>query len=185
MDLFSDIQQRKAANAKKLASFGVASKVTDPGYTKLIRSGNNVTLYTVGYERRDGDGLISVLLDQGVKAIADIRERPTSRKPDFRAASLRALCKANRIEYQAWPMLGSTAEQRDELHASGDFHRFADRFRAWAIETMMPEIARLAESSRRIPTALLCYERLHEDCHRSVIAELVADQTEATIVAIQ
>ena len=89
MDLFSDIQQRKAANAKKLASFGVASKVTDTGYTKLIRSGKNVTLYTVGYERRDGDGLISVLLDQGVKAIADIRERPTSRKPDFRAASLR------------------------------------------------------------------------------------------------
>jgi hypothetical protein len=78
MDLFSDIQQRKAANAKKLTAFGVASKVTDTGSTKLIRSGKNVTLYTVGYERRDGDGLISVLLDQGVKAIVDIRERPSN-----------------------------------------------------------------------------------------------------------
>jgi len=185
MDLFSEIEQRKATNAKKLASFGIASTVSDTGSIKVIRTGKAVTLYTVGYERRDGNGLISAVLDQGVKAVADIRERPTSRKPDFRAASLRALCEAYRIEYQAWQMLGSTAELRDDLQTSGDFRQFAHQFREIAIKTMMPEIARLAESSRRIPTALLCYERLHEDCHRSVIADFVADLIDATIIAIQ
>jgi uncharacterized protein (DUF488 family) len=50
---------------------------------------------------------------------------------------------------------------------------------------MAADIARLAESSRRIATALLCYERLHEDCHRSVIADLIAEQLNATVIAIQ
>jgi uncharacterized protein (DUF488 family) len=185
MDLFSEIEQRKAANAKKLAAFGIAAAVTNGGLVKVIRRGTAVTLYTVGYERRDPDDLISALRDQSVRAIADIRERPTSRKVEFRAPALRALCDDAGIEYQAWPMLGSTAEQREQLHASGNFENFADQFRRHALQTMTANLARLAESSRRIPTALLCYERLHEDCHRSVIAELVADQLNATVIAIQ
>jgi uncharacterized protein (DUF488 family) len=185
MDLFSEIEQRRAANAKKLAGFGVLSVAAYGGAIKVIREGTSGTIFTVGYERRDGDGLISVLRDQGVRAIADIRERPVSRKPDFRAAALRELCEAAGIEYQPWPTLGSTVEQRDELQASGDFKSFANRFREHAVQTMKPDLAHLAESTRRTPTALLCYERLHEDCHRSVIAELVADEMNATIIAIQ
>jgi uncharacterized protein (DUF488 family) len=185
MDLFSEIEQRKGANAKKLAAVGITSAVIRGGSVKVVRSGNAATIYTVGYERRDGDSLVSILLDQGIKAIADIRERPVSRKPEFRAAALRALCEANRIQYQPWAVLGSTADQREELHLSGNFSNFADRFRKHAIQTMAQDIARLAESSRRIVTVLLCYERLHEDCHRSVIADLIADHLNATVIAIQ
>jgi len=185
MDLFSEIEQRKATNAKKLAAFGVTTSMTDGGLVKVIRKGAIVTIYTVGYERRDGDGLMSVLREQGVRAVADVRECPVSRKPDFRAAALRALCQTAGIEYQPWPMLGSTVEQREELRASGDFRNFAYRFRQHALETMVADLTRLAESSRRVPTALLCYERLHEECHRSVIADLVADQLNATLIAIQ
>jgi uncharacterized protein (DUF488 family) len=185
MDLFSQIEQRKTANAKKFAAFGVTSTAIRGGSVKVIRSGKVATIYTVGYERRDGDGLMSALLDQGVKAIADIRERPVSRKPEFRATALRALCQSNRIEYQPWDMLGSTASQREELKLSGDFSNFAERFRDYALQTMAEDIARLSESAQRIPTALLCYERLHEDCHRSIIADLIADRLDATVIAIQ
>lgn len=185
MDLFSQIEERRAANAKKLAGFGVSNLQTTSGSIKVIRKGMSIAVFTVGYERRDGDGLMSVLRDQGVRAVADVRERPVSRKPEFRAASLRELCEATDIEYQPWPTLGSTAEQREELQASGDFRRFANRFRGHAMATMGHDLARLAESVKRIPTALLCYERLHEDCHRSVIADLVAAELNATIIAIQ
>lgn len=185
MNLYSDIEQRRAANAKKFAAFGVTTSATGRGPVKVVRSGAGTTIYTVGYERRDADGLMSVLLDQGVKAIADVRERPVSRKADFRAEALRAFCASVRIEYQAWPMLGSTFDQREQLHDSGNFHNFADCFRKYALQTMIADLARLAESVRRIPTALLCYERLHEDCHRSVIADIIAEQLDATVIAIQ
>lgn len=185
MDLFSEIQKRRAANAKKIAGFGVPATITATGSLKVIRSGSAVTLYTVGYERRDSEDLISVLRDQGIKAIADIRERPISRKAEFRAEPLRLACNAVGIEYQSWPMLGSTIEQRDELQATGDFKRFAHRFRQHAAQTMKADLTRLSKSISRIPTALLCYERLHEDCHRSVVAELVAAYVDATILAIQ
>jgi uncharacterized protein (DUF488 family) len=137
------------------------------------------------YERRDVDDLMSALRDQSVRAIADIRERPVSRKPGFGSTALRALCDDCGIEYQAWPMLGSTVEQRDELHASGNFQNFAQQFRRHVLQKMSADVASLAESSCRIATALLCYERLHEDCHRSVIADLIAEQLNATIIAIQ
>jgi hypothetical protein len=64
MDLFSEIEQRRLANAKKLAGFGMSVTATATGSVKVVRKGTSVTIYTVGYERRDGDGLISVLRER-------------------------------------------------------------------------------------------------------------------------
>jgi uncharacterized protein (DUF488 family) len=100
-------------------------------------------------------------------------------------AALRRFCESAGIQYQPWPTLGSTAAQRARLKQTGDFPSFAKQFRAHAAKTMKSDLDRLAKSSQRIPTALLCYERLHEDCHRSVIAELIAERLDATVVAIQ
>jgi uncharacterized protein (DUF488 family) len=185
VELFPEFAQKRAANARKFAAFGVTVAATDTGLVRTVLRGHGVTIYTVGYERRDGENLMSALRDQGVRAIADVRERPTSRKADFRAANLKQLCDAARIGYQPWPMLGSTVEQRDELHASGNFGRFADEFRSHAMARMGKDLERLAQSVQRIPTALLCYERSHDDCHRSIIAELLAAKLDATIVAIE
>ena len=185
MSLFSDLEQRRAANAKKLEAFGVAAAVTDTGLVKVVREAGPVTIYTIGYERRDGEGLMNALRDQGVRAIADVRERPMSRKPDFRATALRGYCEHAGIEYRSWSTLGSTVELREELQASGDFQKFAENFRSYAVKTMKSDLERLAQCVEITPTALLCYERLHEDCHRCVIADLVAEKINATVVAIQ
>jgi uncharacterized protein (DUF488 family) len=186
VDLFSEIEQRRIANAKKLAAFGVTVGVgSGASSIRTIRTGAGITIYTIGYEKRDGDGLMSALRDQGVRVLADVRERATSRRADFRAANLKAICDDAGIIYQPWPTLGSTAEQRDGLHESGDFQTFALAFRSHAMSTMEADLDRLAEAVAREPTALLCYERLHEDCHRSVIAELIASRLDATVIAIQ
>jgi uncharacterized protein (DUF488 family) len=185
VELFPEFAEKRAANARKFAAFGITVSTTDSGLIRTVRKGSGVTIYTVGYERRDGESLIAALRDHGIRAVADVRERPTSRKPDFRSANLTALCRGAGIEYRPWPMLGSTVDQREELHASGDFRNFGDRFRRHALQVMTADLAQLAEWSRRTPTALLCYERLHKDCHRSVIADLVAERLNATIIAIQ
>jgi uncharacterized protein (DUF488 family) len=177
------VDTKKAANARALSAFG-ATVLGTGEYARTIRQGTTVTIYTIGYEKRDGEGLMSILVDQGIKALADIRQRPLSRKPDFRAATLEAACGNAGIEYQSWPELGSTENQREGLQESGDFATFARRFRAYARRTMSDTIKQLAGSAKRKPTALLCYERLHEECHRSIIAELVAGELDATIIAL-
>ncbi|NNM88825.1 MAG: DUF488 family protein, partial [Phycisphaerae bacterium] len=42
----------------------------------------------------------------------------------------------------------------------------------------------LAAEAKKKSTALLCYERLHEECHRGIVAELLADMLDAGIVAM-
>ena len=178
-----DIERRRASNARALTAFG--TKITESGGSvRTIREGTGIAIYTIGYERRDGEELMNVLRNQRIKVLADVRERPMSRKPDFRATAIKAFCDEAGIEYQSWPFLGSSVEQREELKSSGDFEAFSQQFRAYARRTMAAHLGRLAESVQKKPTALLCYERLHEDCHRSVIADLLASRINASIIAL-
>jgi uncharacterized protein (DUF488 family) len=97
---------------------------------------------------------------------------------------LKALCDDAGIQYQGWSSLGSTEPQRDALKTSGDVLGFHETFRAYAEHNLMPEIDRLATEVQRHSVALLCYERSHEDCHRMIIAGLVAEKLDATVIAI-
>lgn len=140
-----------------------------------------VTIYTVGYEKRTGAELMALLKEHGVEVLADIRQRPMSRKVDFRGGVLRASCDRAGIEYRGWPGLGSTEEQRDDLHETGDFPTFARRFRAHAVKHATSDLDELARGKA---VALLCYERCHGECHRSVVADLLADRLRATVVPL-
>lgn len=141
-------------------------------------------IFTIGYERRDGEELISILIDLGIDYLADIRDKPMSRKPDFRGTALRARCEAAGIEYGGWSTLGSTEKQRDRLHATGDLKGFHRSFKKYTVEHLEQPIEELAEVARSKSVALLCYERSHEECHRMVISEALADKLGAGITAI-
>ena len=127
---------------------------------------------------------MSLLRDAGVDVLADIREKPMSRVADFRAAALRGFCEQAGIAYEGWPELGSTEEQRDKLKATGDFKSFERQFRAYIVKHGSDALDRLAEEAKLSSIALLCYERQHEECHRSVVADLLADRLNATVIAI-
>lgn len=185
MTLSGQIKDRRASNAKALAAFGDTVVVGDTGSVyRTVREGTAVTIFTIGYERRDGEGLIAALKDAGIQHLADVRDKPMSRKPDFRGRALQALCERAGIEYGAWSELGSTADQRDRLHENGDLARFHKAFRTYARESLGDAISRLAKIAKKKPVALLCYERAHDECHRSTVADLVADQIGAGITAI-
>lgn len=150
---------------------------------RVVREGGPIVIWTIGYERRDGSGLMAALREAGVEHLADIREKPLSRKADFRAAALRERCEEAGIEYGAWPDLGTPVAQRNRLKATGDLKAFHRTFRAYAMKTMDEPLDRLAGIARKKVVALLCYERAHEECHRSVISELLADRLDAGIIA--
>ncbi|MGN6317380.1 DUF488 family protein [Trinickia sp.] len=55
-----------------------------------------MTVSTIGYEGLDIDAFISLLSENGIETVVDIRELPLSRKPGFseigRPNSFRAAC---------------------------------------------------------------------------------------------
>lgn len=185
----NELAKRRSRNAAAIGrAFGIS--VAAPPATgrstnyRTVREGGATTIFTIGYEKRDGDGLISLLIDAGIELLADIREKPMSRVPDFRAAALRGLCENAGIEYRSWPELGSTEKLRENLKATGDFKRFESGFRGHVLRCGQHALKELAMAAKKKPTALLCYERLHEECHRSTVAELLADILDAGIVAM-
>ena len=185
MAISGQLSKRRAANAKALAAFGMTGAVNGANSLyRVVREGRAITVFTIGYERRDGDGLVAALRDAGIDHLADIRDKPISRKPDFRASALRAICEDAGIEYGAWSELGSTEDQRERLRESGDIDAFHRAFRRHALKNMDVPIARLTKVVKAKVVALLCYERTHEECHRSVIADLLADRLNAGITAI-
>lgn len=177
--------ERRARNAHTLGLFGVLVEPAGPGgYVRTVRKGGATTIVTIGYEKRSPDDLMARLGDAGVDVLVDVRERPTSRRVEYRAGAIRALCLRSGITYQGWSQLGSTAAQRDALHETGDIEGFLRNFRTYATENLMPAIGKLAVVARQHHIALLCYERDHDECHRMVLADLLADQLNATVVAI-
>lgn len=184
MALSGRISNRRAANARSLALFGVEPSAAASELYRVIRKGSGPTVFTVGYERRSGEDLMAALRDAGIDYLADIRDKPVSRKPDFRAAALRGFCAEAGIEYGGWSTLGSTEAQRDQLHESGDLAKFHKTFRAYACRHLREPLDQLASIVQDKSVALLCYERVHEECHRSVVADLVADRLNAGITAI-
>lgn len=184
MAISGQLNRRRQKNARALAAFGVAVSAHGNGLHKSMREGGSISLFTVGYERRSGEELIAILLDAGIEYLADVRDNPISRKPDFRAGALKALCEEAGIEYGAWSDLGSTEHQRAKLRDSGDLDSFHRQFRAYAKRNLMHTIGRLARIAREKRVALMCYERAHEECHRSTVSDLLADRLNASITAI-
>lgn len=171
-------------NQRALKAFGTSS---DPGSASLcreVRSGNGVRVLTIGYERRSGAQLINDLQTSGAEMVVDVRERPFSRKADFRERALRETCTEAGLVYESWTRLGSTAHQREQLRESGDLATFRRRFRDFARRHRSSELDLLAKVAKRSTVALLCYERVHEQCHRSIVSDLLADRINATIIAV-
>ncbi|GAB4187915.1 MAG: hypothetical protein Kow00105_02600 [Phycisphaeraceae bacterium] len=186
MNRFSEeLNSRRKRNRKALASFGIKANVSEGEIMyRTIRTGKGVDIFTIGYERRDGEDLICALKDAGVDTLVDVREKPVSRKPDFRGKALKELCENSGIVYYAMPSLGSTGELRDRLRETGDFKQFRRRFASLANRKMQKPLEELARLATRRSIALLCYERCHEECHRSILADMLADSIDASVIAI-
>jgi uncharacterized protein (DUF488 family) len=161
-----------------------SDRLSKNGRQRIVRQGNGIRIFTIGYEQRNGEECIASLLEAGVDTLVDVRERPFSRKPDFRKAAIDDRCRAAGLAYESWPRLGSTAHQRKQLWETRDFRTFARRYRDFARRRRAAELDGLAGLAARKTIALICYERAHEECHRSIVADLLADRLDATIVAI-
>lgn len=123
---------------------------------------------SVGYERRSIEEFIELLVNHGVVKVVDVREKPASRKPGFSKRSLAEHLESAGIEYLH---LRSAGNPFRTLKA--DIDHCLQLYKSHLCEN--PEaVEMLAAELENETVAVLCYERDHESCHRSVLLDALA-----------
>jgi uncharacterized protein (DUF488 family) len=132
-------------------------------------------IYTIGYEGIDQKTFMTWLKHYKIDVVADVRERPLSRKKGFSKNGLRESLLENDIEYLGCPSLGVPKEIRDKLKASGNYSSFFKKYRESLNSNgqQLNELFRIIKAGKR--TALLCFERDPNKCHRMVLAEQIRE----------
>ena len=134
--------------------------------------------YTIGYEKLKIDDLFALLREAGVRCLADVRDVPWSRVPAYRKKALGEkldeLGAQNdyTIMYISVTALGNPKEIRksgcalDEMMVAYRRH----------ISEKARELDELRDLIRDCKTALMCYEADPAECHRSVLAAVMAER---------
>jgi uncharacterized protein (DUF488 family) len=137
-------------------------------------------IYSVGHGSRSSPELVLLLREAGIGLVADVRRFPHSRRhPQHDGAALeRSLAQAG-IRY-AWlgeglggrvPETVPPERSRNGAWREPAFRRYAD---AMATPAFREAFAGLEALARTAPTAILCAERLWWQCHRRLLADLLA-----------
>jgi uncharacterized protein (DUF488 family) len=147
-------------------------------------------LFTIGVYGFSIDSFLNELNRAGVNLLIDVRQRRGVRGTEYAWANSRrlqaAVAKAG-LAYEHHPELAPTTAMRKAQYASDDKRKIARRDRfdlspeyvsSYTAEVLdMADLAPLAKTIRqRGPAALMCVERVPEACHRSLIAERLADR---------
>ncbi len=135
-------------------------------------------IFTIGYEGTTVPEFLSALQQAGVKRVIDVRAVPNSRRPGFSKSPLRAALAEVGIDYVHLRALGTPADGRAAARAGR--HEELKRIYAGQLELpeAMAEAAQMLDLAREKPSALLCYERDPTHCHRSLLLQSVAPDTE-------
>lgn len=131
-------------------------------------------LWTIGHSTRSIEEFIGALVAHEIKAIADVRLLPGSKRyPQFNQDMLRHSLAASDISYEHFPELGGRRRPRvDSRHTAWR----NDAFRGYAdyteTDAFRGGIARLTELSQKHgAVAIMCAEAVWWRCHRALISD--------------
>ena len=131
-------------------------------------------IWTIGHSTRKIDDFISLLTENEIKVVADVRMFPGSRRyPHFgREALSKSLSDAG-IRYEHFPELGgrrkASADSKNTAWRNESFRGYADYMET---EDFRNGIARLGDVAQKFGlTAIMCAEAVWWRCHRSLISD--------------
>jgi uncharacterized protein (DUF488 family) len=130
-----------------------------------------VKIYTIGYEATTMAEFIAALKGAGVERLIDVRALPLSRRPGFSKNILAASIGEAGIEYVHLKNLGTPKPGRDAAK-KGDVATLEAVYETQlGLPEAQAEAARMRALAAEKPSALLCYERNPEHCHRTLLLE--------------
>jgi uncharacterized protein (DUF488 family) len=135
-------------------------------------------IFTIGYEATTMDEFIAALRKAGVERVIDVRAVPLSRRPGFSKNILAASLKDAGIDYVLLKNLGTPKPGRDAAK-KGDV---ATLEAVYEVQLGLPEAQAEAAQMRALaaekPSALLCFERNPEHCHRTLLLDAEGEGAE-------
>jgi uncharacterized protein (DUF488 family) len=131
-------------------------------------------IWTIGHSTREIGVFISLLRQNGIKLVADVRMFPGSkRSPQFNKEALIDSLGKGGIRYKHFPELGGRRRAKPDSHntawRNASFRGYADYMET---EEFRTGIARLSDLSDEAgPTAIMCAEAVWWRCHRALISD--------------
>lgn len=134
---------------------------------------NESGIATIGYEGRNIDRFLSILIDNKIGTLIDVRKNPFSMKYGYSKSQLVHALDQFGISYLHLPALGIDGSRRRNLTDDG----YAELFRRYAEELGDKEdlLEIIRSHAERERVALMCFEAHPADCHRGVIAQRFRD----------
>ena len=129
---------------------------------------------TIGHSTWGIDEFISLLKENQIKLLVDVRAWPGSKRyPQFNKDALAESLNAHGIRYEHFPELGgkrkSKPDSRNTAWRNASFRGYADYMET---EQFQKGIERLLDVAAEAgPTAIMCAEAVWWRCHRSLIAD--------------
>ena len=134
------------------------------------------TILTIGYEGSTIGDFVATLKLADVQVLIDIRDVPVSRKRGFSKKALAATLENAGVEYVHLRDLGDPKPGR-EAARRGNMVAFERIFRAHLEGREAQEaLEKALDISSEVCACLLCYERDHAGCHRTIVAEEMANR---------
>jgi len=131
-------------------------------------------IWTIGHSTRKIDIFISLLKENAIKLVADVRMYPGSKRyPQFGREALANSSSEVGIRYEHFPELGGRRKPKPDSKNTAwrneMFRGYADYMET---EDFRKGIARLVDLAEKVgPTAIMCAEAVWWRCHRSLISD--------------
>ena len=131
-------------------------------------------IWTIGHSTRAIDEFMSLLEENQIKLLIDVRMFPGSKRyPQFNKDVLADSLIAHGIRYEHFPELGgkrkTNPDSRNTAWRNASFRGYADYMET---EQFQKGIDRLLDVAAHAgPTAIMCAEAVWWRCHRSLIAD--------------
>ncbi len=139
---------------------------------------------TIGYEGATLQDFVATLQRASIGLLIDVRDIPLSRKRGFSKNQLATLLMAHDIDYVHLKGLGDPKDGRMAARA-GDYKLFEKIF-AKHLKTAvaLKDMATAAELVQERRACLMCFEYDPTRCHRSIVADYLAQITGLTVAPL-
>lgn len=133
-----------------------------------------INLSTIGYEASSIEDFIATLQIAEIKTLIDVRQVAISRRKGFSKRALQSALEEFGIEYVHLAGLGDPKEGRVAAKAG----RFEEFLKIFSTHMKTPEfntdLRTVAALTKKDGVCLMCYERLHNECHRKLVSGAIS-----------
>jgi uncharacterized protein (DUF488 family) len=131
-------------------------------------------IWTIGHSTRTIDIFISLLEENGIKLVADVRSLPGSKRyPQFNREMLAGSLTKHGIRYEHFPELGgrrkARKDSRNTAWRNASFRGYADHMETEEFHKGVERLVDLAAESG--PATVMCAEAVWWRCHRALISD--------------